>query len=134
MGGQVQDDDFQQHRATTPYSRTIFEEIGGYQRLNGGEDQEFEGALRHGRNTKQHWNIVRLPLDRLFYIYRRCHGCYHASGVDDLRDIEPDVRQGRVLRETSLEGRLLQGSVEADWSDTCVPDRSGLTRLDQGEQ
>ena len=63
--------------------------------MNGGEDQEFEAALRLGVNTRQFWNIGKLPLERVFYIYRRCHGLYHASGVDDLRDIETDVPQGK---------------------------------------
>jgi hypothetical protein len=78
-----------------PYSRTLFELIGGYQLISGGEDPEFEGALRQGRNTSQHWHIERLPLDRLFYIYRRWHGSYHANGVDDLRDIEPEIDESR---------------------------------------
>jgi glycosyltransferase involved in cell wall biosynthesis len=90
----VQGHDFAYH-ATAAYSRNIFEQIGGYPCINGGEDQEFEAALRRGRTTSRHWTIVRLPLDRLFYIYRRWHGSYHASGVDDLRDIEPEVHPGR---------------------------------------
>ena len=90
---QIQDDDFAYHGAAA-YSRRIFEQIGGYSFINGGEDQEFEGALRLGANTRQYWNVVRLPLERVFYIYRRSHGSYHASGVDDLRDIEPEVHRG----------------------------------------
>jgi len=90
----VEDDDFAYHAAAA-YSRHTFEEVGGYSRINGGEDQEFEKAIRHGGNTSPYWNIVRLPLERVFYIYRRWHGSYHASGVDDLRDIEPEVQPGR---------------------------------------
>jgi glycosyltransferase involved in cell wall biosynthesis len=88
----VQDDDFAYH-ATAAYSRTLFEQIGGYPHMNGGEDQEFEGAIKRCSNSR-HWNVVRVPLERVFYIYRRCHGSYHVSGVDDLRDIEPDVNRG----------------------------------------
>ena len=62
--------------------------------MNGGEDQEFEGAIRLGSKTSQYWNVVRLPLERVFYIYRRWHGSYHTSGVDDLNEIEPEVEKG----------------------------------------
>jgi len=90
---QVQDDDFAYHAASA-YSRTIFKRIGGYHCLNGGEDQEFEADLRRGADTARHWNIVRLPLERVFYIYRRSHGSYHASGVEDLREIDPPIMKG----------------------------------------
>jgi glycosyltransferase involved in cell wall biosynthesis len=90
---EVQDDEFAYH-ATAAYSRTIFKEVGGYQHLNGGEDQEFEYALRRGAETGRYWNIVRVPLERMFYIYRRYHGSYHASGVEDLNQIKPEIQTG----------------------------------------
>jgi len=90
---QLQDDDFAYHAATA-YTRTIFKRVGGYHCLNGGEDQEFEADLRRGADTAQHWNIVRLPLERVFYIYRRWHGSYHASGIDDLKEIDPEIQKG----------------------------------------
>lgn len=91
-------DDFFYH-VTAAYSRHLFEQVGGYSHMNGGEDQEFENLIRLGERTKQYWRVVWLPMDRVYYIYRRWHGYYHASGVDDLRDIEPDVRKGRVQLE-----------------------------------
>jgi glycosyltransferase involved in cell wall biosynthesis len=93
LDDQVQDDDFAYHAAAA-YSRHAFEQIGGYTKINGGEDQAFERAIRRGRTTRRYWRIVRLPLERVFYLYRRQHGLYHASGIDDLGDIRPDVERG----------------------------------------
>ena len=47
--------------------------------------------------------MTRLPLERVYYIYRRWHGHYHASGVQDLREIEPEVREGVYRLEPKWE-------------------------------
>jgi glycosyltransferase involved in cell wall biosynthesis len=77
------------------YSRHLFAQLGGYRCINGGEDQDFERRLRLDPGVSRHWKLANLPLDRLYYIYRRNHGHYHTSGCVDLREINPKVREGR---------------------------------------
>jgi glycosyltransferase involved in cell wall biosynthesis len=90
--------DFYYH-CTAAYSRYIFEQIGGYSCMNGGEDLDFEERIRRGRNVSKYWGATHLPLERVYYIYRRGHGHYHASGILDLREIEPDVQEGKYQLE-----------------------------------
>ena len=87
------------YHCTAAYSRHLFEQVGGYSCINGGEDLDFESKIRLSRNARKFWGVTRLPLERVYYIYRRWHGHYHASGVQDLREIEPEVQEGRYLLE-----------------------------------
>ena len=95
---QMQQDDLYYH-CTAAYSRHLFEQVGGYGCLNGGEDLDFEHKVRHYGSVKGYWRVSRLPPERVFYVYRRWHGHYHASGVQDLRTIEPDVQKGKYRLE-----------------------------------
>jgi glycosyltransferase involved in cell wall biosynthesis len=76
------------------YSRHLFVQLGGYRCLNGGEDQDFERRIRLNPALSRYWNLTSLPIDRLYYIYRRSHGHYHASGCIDLGEIDPTIREG----------------------------------------
>lgn len=90
----IYDGDLYYH-CTAAFTRHLFEQVGGYGCLNGGEDLDFEHKVRLYPSTKRHWRVTRLPPERVFYVYRRWHGHYHASGVHDLKTIEPAVRKGR---------------------------------------
>ena len=67
--------------------------------MNGGEDLDFEERIRLGPNVHKYWGVTHLPVERMYYIYRRGHGYYHASGIMDLREIEPEVQEGRYQLE-----------------------------------
>ena len=90
--------DFYYH-CTAAYSRHVFEQVGGYRCMNGGEDLDFEERIRLGPNVHKYWGVTHLPVERMYYIYRRGHGYYHASGIMDLREIEPEVQEGRYQLE-----------------------------------
>jgi glycosyltransferase involved in cell wall biosynthesis len=83
------------YHCAAAYSRYLFKQIGGYRCMNGGEDQEFESRIRLHPLTNRCWHLTPLPIERLYLIYRRKHGHYHASGCMSLREINPTVRKGR---------------------------------------
>jgi glycosyltransferase involved in cell wall biosynthesis len=83
------------YHGAAAYSRYVFKQIGGYRCMNGGEDQDFERRIRQNPLTNKCWKITSLPVERLYLIYRRKHGHYHASGCVSLREIDPPVRKGK---------------------------------------
>lgn len=83
------------YHCTSGYSRTLFEELGGYRPINTGEDVTFELRLKASSAVGKFWRLSALPLERLYYIYRVTHGHYHTSGCTDLTRIEPDIKPGQ---------------------------------------
>jgi len=81
------------------YSRRIYEELGGYSRINGGEDLDFERRLRANQRVSKFWKLTQLPLERLYYLYRWAHGHYHATDCTDLSRIAPEVKPGPYYLE-----------------------------------
>lgn len=77
------------------YSRRIFEQIGGYRCINGGEGVDYESRLRLDGEISKLCQVSQLPVKRLYYIYRWTHGYYHATGCVDLCEIKPMIRKGR---------------------------------------
>lgn len=75
------------------YSRNIFEKVGGYKFMNGGEDKDFEHRVK--LELDQLWKTTELSIDRMYYIYRWEHGYYHATGCKDLKEIDPKVQAGK---------------------------------------
>lgn len=98
ISGELEDEprrsDFVYHGAAA-YSRYIFEQVGGYGCINGGEDQDFESRIRSHPQVKKYWKVTTLPIARLYLIYRKYHGHYNASGVGSLSEISPEVRKGK---------------------------------------
>ena len=85
------------------FDRWLFERVGGYTLMNGGEDADIELRFQHvTENPGEFWKHTILPRDRVYYIYRWSHGSYHTTGVTDVASIVPTVAStGRVeLRPT----------------------------------
>lgn len=98
LQGSAYDGDLYFHGASA-YSKSLFRDVGGYGRLNGGEDQDFETRIRSQERSRSCCRVTRLPLDLLYYIRRWNHGSYHASGCANLSLINPEVERGvRRLR------------------------------------
>lgn len=70
------------------FTRWLWEQVGGYKAMNGGEDAEIEGKFQKVGNG-QHWPHTQLPKDQLYYIYRWNHGSFHTTGLSDLKNIQP---------------------------------------------
>lgn len=81
------------------YSRELYKAVGGYKRINAGEDVDFERRIMMSERTKKFWRVSPLPLERIYYIYRWSHGHYHTTGCMDLRKIQPDVERGTYKLE-----------------------------------
>jgi glycosyltransferase involved in cell wall biosynthesis len=84
---------------TSGYSRNLYEAIGGYKRINAGEDTDFEIRLKSNKRTNKFWRVSQLPIERIYYIYRWSHGHYHTTGCMDLRKIQPEVKRGTYKLE-----------------------------------
>jgi glycosyltransferase involved in cell wall biosynthesis len=89
----VRDDSI--YHCAAAYSRHVFKQVGGYRCMNGGEDQDFESRIRGNLLVNKSWKVTTLPVERLYFIYRRQHGHYRASGCVSLREINPAVRKGK---------------------------------------
>ena len=76
------------------FSRFLYDEVGGYARINSGEDVNFEQRLRRNQQGSKFWKVSKLPLERIYYIYRWSHSHYHTTGCNDLRQIDPQIEQG----------------------------------------
>ena len=87
------------YHCTAAYSRSLFEELGGYRAINTGEDVTFDLRLKGSRAVGKFWRLSELPVERLYYIYRVTHGHYHTSGCTDLSKIDPPVTCGELKLE-----------------------------------
>lgn len=76
------------------YAKRLYEQVDGYRRFNGGEDQDFEYRLRANDLVSASCQVTWLPIERLYYIRRWEHGYYHASGCTDLHELKPEVARG----------------------------------------
>lgn len=98
LRGCASDGDLYFHGACA-YSKSLFGQVRGYRRFNGGEDQDFETRIRVDARVSFRCRVTRLPLERLYYIRRWGHGSYHASGCASLSQLNPEVEKGaRRLR------------------------------------
>ena len=93
LQGNVCDGDLYFHAACA-YTKRLFEQVGGYGWFNGGEDQDFENRLRSNELLSECCRVTRLPVERLYYIRRWGHGYYHASGCQNLNELNPEVEGG----------------------------------------
>jgi len=68
--------------AQSAFSRKLFYSVGGYPKINSGQDAEIENKFIGAGHRK----VSTLPLDKYCYIYKWAHGDYHLSGYG--RDTE----------------------------------------------
>lgn len=88
---------FNLYHGGTAYTRWLFDVAGGYRCINGGEDCDIEWRFQNVTEKKgEYWPHTTLPLNRLYYVYRWGHGHYHATGHNNLDDINPQVVKGQL--------------------------------------
>jgi glycosyltransferase involved in cell wall biosynthesis len=79
------------------YDKWLFDRVGGYTDMNGGEDLDFETKIRQ-KTGCVYWQDTVIPNNRLYYIYRWGHGFYHTTGITDWNQIRPQVTAHEIIK------------------------------------
>jgi glycosyltransferase involved in cell wall biosynthesis len=108
----------------TAYTRWLWEQVGGYKAMNGGEDADIEGRFQQVGNNKQYWPHTQLTKDKIYYIYRWQHGSYHTTGHSSLENIKPRVESGVINLKPKWNLPYQKLAYEASGVNSALPKSS----------